>query len=560
MKGVYIPFKSLTANILIEKFKKDAFFSADKIENEEEYLNYFLIYRRKLGSLAALVAEKAKKLYNKKITDLNFVASSLHAFYTKNKNVKIFDIEKHIDVFAWFFVHKKKLNELLGIDINLKNIESIDKLYELQQLANEDTKFSDLWLDIITYLLNQDAQRKQKIIYPENKSLDNLKEADIILVEIEGKTEEDFNNFRKLITLTNKNKSSKLCIFNNYDSFVNYLNSYYLFLMIFNPKLGFFLTSEKKGLVAHVIAISKQNKETREIADYMNDHNVSFLANTEKMREIEQVLAKRLFEDEQERKNYLEGVDKTIDFINSNFSNIVQENISDVFNLVSHFIENNLHTNPLDKLTPGKTEQIIRKALTRFFTDKVLSDFIKNKTKNNLSAELIDFVKNIKKNVDAEKYQAIAKKYISLINSKIAKDLTNILESGFLESKITGKENSIFNFKTILKIPDSNDVFDFHLKINLNDIIPDPSFTIIKIDYPTFVREFLKTNRLEFSSQKLEKIAQALIKRVDKESFDLVNISIYTRAGLLNLFYEIYSLMLYHKTKEKAKAIIESLK
>ena len=557
-RHVFIPFNSTTGKILQEKFISDAYFAVTSIKNEEEYNKTFLEYRKKLIDLAKNISQIALKEYQKKVMDLNFIITNLNAFYYNNPTIRIHNLEENIDILAWFFSNYQKIRQNIGIDIKLKNISGFEKLKELKEAIEEkNIPFFDLWENVISFLLQEKDKNKFVFLYPLPFRKETMLESEVIAIILNRQyknLDALFNFFRKLMMLTNKYKSSTLCIFTNQKSFVEYLENYHIVVFIFHPKTGFYSSENKKGLIAHVLSMKLSDNSVAEIADYMNDHDIDFPASLEVLKDIEELIANDLFDNPQK---HLGDLERYISFIRSVLNNIKTEHISKFNNIIKAIVDYDLKIETYNK---AKHFTYIKTTALEKTIEKAIYDYIKNK---NLNAEFKDFIKNLDQVREAfgeNNFNILLNLYKNtfgiLVKQRLFKETnsekniqTKLVQTAHLE---TEKQTKLV-FDTTIEIAPNAKQFDFRTTLTL------PSRATQTYNMDEIVNIFKNENKDVFSNEKVQEITTIVANQILKEDLSLEDINFPIRYHFTNLINFLYSTFFLKKSIEKSANLIDKI-
>ena len=533
-KRIFVPYGTKVSEILVEKFSEDAFFGEQKPKTEEEYNKLFLEYRKKLISLAQKISEVAKREYNKLLSDLAFLVQSLHAFYTRKEDLKIFDLEKNIDLLAWYFSNLDKIRNFLGFDLKPKNIESLNQLVNLRNtIQSENIPFFNLWKDIIDFTLEKTKEGFFEIIYPTETSKSALVNSEAFLVKINDLDDKDevFYVFREFIKLTNKDKSSKLCIFNRKSSLVNYQKRSHLLVLIFNPSVGFFYDNQKKGLIAHVISVDKETKKINEIADYMNDHNIYFPASDKTLKEVSKVIENKVqFLD---YKKELEEIAQKLnpEFLNNFILKLIYIYASffksaKAYRLGRTTLERYMYEE--DIVNSSVKNILIQRILTRTLYDK----YVKNPV--DIKKSFIDFL-NQKESLD-EVFDERTKNFIiSILKNRldiiVEKEietpiLKDNLQTEFIDQETLDEKINLI-FRNTVKLPNlsENIAFNTELELDVEERLDSDDRPFLTINYTQNKRSFFEKNHEKIPKRVIDILKNSFINQIKTQipEFDRLN-------------------------------------
>ena len=597
-KRIFIAYNTQKGNILKEKFTQDAFFTIRSIETEEEYNNTFLKYREKLINIAKTINDIALKEYGKKILDLNFLVTNINAFYINNRNITLFDIEKNISLLAWFFANISKIKEVLGLEVTLKNINSFEELAKIKEaVAEQDIPLYDLWSNIVKFVSDDlSYAHLYDIIYPtpfpktssdafvihikpisvedyinqygdeiyhSEEYEDEIDELDVLYeiesqVEIEAETSFEF--FTKLMKATNKSKSCRLCIFTDFKTYKGYIENNHLFVIIFNPKLGFYASKKKGGLIAHVICVDKENGYVKEIADYMNDHDVDFIAPLDVLKEIDAAIMKITSPFSYLRRRDL---DTFIDSLKQLQQEVELKEIKQFFNAIDFAARYLEEEEIFSESNIKNLRDPIRKRIFLKLAQTALYDHIdKNRLLSELKNYILDF-ESLKRDIGESNFNKILKNYENIIYSRINENLSSLLEEDSkLKTVLKAKEKSSENktskllFESTLELPETNKKFIFNTTLtldnkNIYEIVNNyPDNKIVNFHISEISALFKEENAHVFSDEKIQEITNLIADKVSKESLSTEELNPALKSHFIDLINKHLSALLLKEIKK----------
>ena len=566
-KRIFVPYGSKKAAELIEKFRRDPLFKIN-VTDESTYNSVFLEYRKNLLDLAKEIVDKQKTEYQKSDANLPFLVQNLHAFYVRNKDLSVYDLRKNSSILAWFFANQNKIKEHFNIDVKLSNVDSIQQILQWKQKIEEaEIPFLDLWENFVNHII-QDKEQTYLLLYPEQLSFDAINKEKMVAVLIKKDNIDDaFSQFQKLMLLTNKDKSCKLCIFNSYNSFYDYLIKYNLIVLAIHPSLGYYKTPEKRGLIVHIITISEDGL-IKEVADYMNDHEVSFPGSVEMIAKLDS----RIFQ-------VIHNRDDVIDI-----QKVLNLRV-DVEDLYKKFLINTVRARHLELLAScyNRREHIfnpkyskedsISDLIIRYMTPKVFNDIADNRPEA-LTKEFIEYIKdsnNIKNllgEIEFEKLQANHRKFIDkLVFDQVYKILTATDIAIDIKDKKETKNKLEISFDTLIHNKFTNDKIPLQTKLVLDkkessdsSSTYDDDEEIAIINFSDLVKNFIDQNKHVILSNEVATFLNSIVEKVvNNPNIDFQKLNVLEKTQFQHITYRLYSFFILNEINKNRSKLIDEI-
>jgi len=478
-------------------------------EKELKSLFFGFVKDKVKKDLVDRIMQSAKTTYNTPLPEQAqaFILQGIVAMYTNRSDESHIPVENrfyyqnmlsNVDKLAALFVINKKLSQEGRKDelqrIKFKFIKSFIDLEQIidTYLSSYTVRYLDRWENTMEAVRKYIKKGDVELVY-HNKP--EMEDSDAVLIQLLPHI--SYQEIKEMLTETNTNKSTTVCIAQN----DNYWSSYkkdYVFLLFIHPRNDFYYkikvsthtgTIETSGVIAHVITY-----KTTGIREYKNQFNQDLKTLSLPLSIIKEINLKiaEIIGLSDKSKKELEELYSTLDNLMKNVSSeaiLLLQNL--VSNIYIHKPSQTLEEKDVENIIKLIAQRVITKAVGSTIDSKEIEEGLRNIGKAlNIWVETdfqenvpgYDFWNQLKGEIKDHISSFIRDSQLEIISDMISPETLRIMEANYEE-----EDSLVKNVKIQFTPPNSsstlNLVGDFDLQ---NELV-----------YKTLRDKFIDTNRKE---------------------------------------------------------------
>lgn len=352
-------------------------------EKELKSLFFGFVKDKVKKDLVDRIMQSAKTTYNTPLPEQaqDFILQGIVAMYTNRSDESHIPAEKrfyyqnmlsNVDKLAALFVINKKLSQEGRKDelqkIKFKFIKSFLDLEQIidTYLPSYTVRYLDRWNNTMEAIRKYIKEGLVELIYHNKPEMEN---SDAVLVRLLPNI--SYQEIKEMLTATNTNKSTTVCIAQE-DRYWNEYKHNYVFLLFIHPRNDFFYkikvsthigTIETSGVIAHVITY--KSTDIREYKNQFNQDLKTLSLPLPIIKEINFKIAEIIGLSDKAKKE-LEELYSTLDKFMKNVS-------SEALLLLQNLISNIYINNPTQTLEEKDVEVVIKHIAQKVITQTVSS-------------------------------------------------------------------------------------------------------------------------------------------------------------------------------------------
>lgn len=365
-------------------------------EQELKSMFFSFVKDKVKKDLVDRIMQSAKTTYNTPLPEQAqaFILQGIVAMYTNRSDESHIPVENrfyyqnilsNVDKLAALFVINKKLSQEGRKDelqkIKFKFIKSFLDLEQIidTYLPSYTVRYLDRWNNTMEAVRKYIKEGLVELIY-HNKP--EMEDSDAVLIRL--LPDISYREIKEMLTETNTNKSTTVCIVQNDSYWASYKNDY-VFLLFIHPRNDFYYkikvdtragTIETSGVIAHVITYKTTG--IREYKDQFNQNLETLSLPLSVIKEINLKIAEIIGLSDTLRKE-LEELYSTLDKF---MKNVSSEALLLLQNLISNIYINRLSKTLKEEDVEAIIMYIIQRIITQYIGSMVESKEIEEGLKN----------------------------------------------------------------------------------------------------------------------------------------------------------------------------------